>query len=62
MTLIAIGGPLIFKGELIAQVSWGYRCGRGYPDGYNRVSEYVTWIEEQIASTGTEPLLKSALP
>lgn len=51
------GGPLVYKGELIGVTSWAYLCALGIPDGFCRVSEYVPWIEEQINSTRTQPLL-----
>lgn len=43
--------------QLIGITSWTFPCGRGVPDGFCRVSEYVPWIEQQINLTGTQPLL-----
>lgn len=46
------GGPLVRSsdGQLIAVVSFGtdQGCALGYPDVYTRVSEYISWIDENI--------------
>lgn len=40
------GGPLTAGGKLIGLVSWGRPCAVGYPDVYTRVSEYISWINQ----------------
>lgn len=40
------GGPLVLYGQLIGLLSWGVPCSRGKPDVFERVSEYVDWIEQ----------------
>nr|AVA17395.1 putative Per a allergen [Periplaneta americana] len=40
------GGPLTSNGKQIGIVSWGRPCATGVPDVYTRVSEYITWINQ----------------
>ncbi|CAD7093259.1 unnamed protein product [Hermetia illucens] len=50
------GGPLVNAARtlVIGVVSYGSRiCGIGLPEVYTRVSEFVSWIEEQINVTSS---------
>lgn len=39
------GGPLIYNGVLIGVASFTIgQCAGGYPDGWARVSSFITWI------------------
>lgn len=38
------GGPLVANGQLIGIISWGYHCGRGYPNVFVKASAYMNWI------------------
>lgn len=40
------GGPLMLEGDnkLIGITSWALLCGRGVPDGFTRISEFIDWI------------------
>lgn len=38
------GGPLVHNNKLIGVASWAKGCAEGYPDGFTRVSEYLSWI------------------
>lgn len=42
------GSPLVVDEEVIGVASWSTKCARGVPDGFTRVSEYVSWIEKHI--------------
>ncbi|CAG9827550.1 unnamed protein product [Diabrotica balteata] len=43
------GGPLELNGTLIGVVSWGDSCGKpNAPGAYTKVSDFVTWINENI--------------
>lgn len=42
------GGPLTAGGSVIGIVSWNIPCARGFPDGYDRVSHWYSWINENI--------------
>lgn len=35
---------------VIGLVSWGTPCAVGHPDVFMKVSNFLTWIEEQISS------------
>lgn len=35
-------------GSVIGIVSWNIPCARGFPDGYDRVSHWYSWINENI--------------
>merc|ERR1719244_925212 len=45
------GGPLNYlnkedvRWELVGLVSWGVKCGEGYPGVYTRITEYLDWIK-----------------
>jgi len=41
---ILSGGPLTAGGSVIGIVSWNIPCARGFPDGYDRVSHWHSWI------------------
>ncbi|XP_070504695.1 chymotrypsin-2-like [Chironomus tepperi] len=40
------GGPLTAAGSVIGIVSWNIPCARGFPDGFDRVSHWHSWINE----------------
>lgn len=40
------GGPLVSDSKLIGVSSWGVACAKGYPDGFSRISTFVTWIDQ----------------
>lgn len=42
------GGPLSAGGAVIGIVSWNIPCARGFPDGYDRVSHWYGWINDNI--------------
>nr|XP_014102014.1 trypsin eta-like [Bactrocera oleae] len=43
------GGPLIYEGQLVGLVSWGYGCARpGYPSVYTDVASLKSWIVEEL--------------
>lgn len=51
------GGPLIdASGTQVGIVSFGSSqgCASGIPDGYARVSNYIEWINGQIADDGCD--------
>ncbi|CAO1321100.1 unnamed protein product [Diamesa serratosioi] len=43
------GGPLWSGGVQIGLVSWNIPCARGWPDAYDRVAWFRSWILQQIA-------------
>jgi trypsin len=43
------GGPLAAGGAVIGTVSWNIPCARGFPDAFDRVSFFRTWILNTIA-------------
>lgn len=43
------GGPLVAGGTVIGIVSWNVPCARGFPDVFERVSTFRTWILNTIA-------------
>lgn len=45
------GGALISDNKLIGIASWGIRCAKGFPDGFTRVSEYASWIDESMKNS-----------
>ncbi|XP_015126552.1 chymotrypsin-1 [Diachasma alloeum] len=42
------GGPLTYNGTVIGVASFVVPCGKGYPDVYTRVYEYVPWINQVV--------------
>jgi secreted trypsin-like serine protease len=53
------GGPLICevngKSTVIGITSWGIGCSQAkYPGVYTKVSEYITWINDQISNHGLQ--------
>ncbi|KAF5287278.1 hypothetical protein FQR65_LT02151 [Abscondita terminalis] len=40
------GGPLVCDGKLAGVVSWGRKCGTGFPEIFIRVKYYLGWINE----------------
>ena len=43
------GGPLVAGDAVIGTVSWFIPCARGFPDAFDRVSFFRTWILNTIA-------------
>ncbi|XP_043485228.1 trypsin beta-like [Leptopilina heterotoma] len=46
------GGPLAVGNELVGIVSFGFKCGAGFPDVYTSIYAYRTFIEEVIRESG----------
>lgn len=45
------GGPLVtLDYKLVGVSSWAFGCGEGYPDGFQRISSFIGWIDEIVAS------------
>lgn len=44
------GGGLTAGGRLIGIASWNIPCARGFPDAFERVAYYYTWIINSINS------------
>lgn len=42
------GGPLVAEFGLIGVLSWYQRCGLGEPETFNRISNYIDWVDEKI--------------
>lgn len=38
------GGPLVANGQVIGTVSWNIPCARGFPDAFDRVAFFRSWI------------------
>lgn len=43
-----IGGALISQNKLIGVASWGVDCAPGSPDGFTRITEFTSWIDDYI--------------
>lgn len=41
------GGPLVAGGQVIGIVSWNIPCARGWPDAFDRVAWFRSWISQQ---------------
>lgn len=50
------GGALVYDDHLVGVISWGYGCDKhyathkGYPDGFQRISQFTEWIDGILAS------------
>lgn len=42
------GSPLVANGQIIGLAAWtkAWKCGRGLPDGYTRISVFMDWIRK----------------
>jgi trypsin len=43
------GGPLVAGDDVIGIASWNIPCALGFPDGFDRVAFFRTWILDSIA-------------
>lgn len=41
------GGPLVANNAVIGTVSWNIPCARGFPDAFDRVAYFRSWITER---------------
>lgn len=44
-----VGGPLVSNGQLIGLGTYpggGVSCGNEFPDGFVRISSFLTWIKQ----------------
>jgi trypsin len=44
------GGPLVANNAVIGIASWNIPCARGFPDSYERVAHFRSWILSAIAT------------
>lgn len=45
------GGPLVTDDyKLVGVSSWAFGCAKGYPDGFQRISSFIEWIDEIMES------------
>lgn len=43
------GGGAYYNNEFVGITSWAWTCGAGHPDGFQRISSFIDWIDEMIA-------------